>query len=93
VYQGPGNGFLLLRVVLDDTPPTSPTGGLVFSALGIAHHVVPGVSMWVNLVPMAITPASTVTAGVVNGALVRAWFYRDVPNGRWVVLYAHPVNW
>jgi len=92
VYQGPGNGFLLLRVVLDDTPPTSPTGGLVFSALGIAHHVSAN-SMWVNLVPMAITPASDVRPGVVNGALVRAWFYRDAPNARWVVLFVHPVSW
>ncbi|MEW6705881.1 MAG: DUF5666 domain-containing protein [Pseudomonadota bacterium] len=91
VYQGNGR-FLLLRVVLDDTPPASPTGGMVFSALGIAHHVSAG-SMWVNLVPMAVTPASDVRAGVVNGALVRAWFYRDAPNARWVVLYAHPVSW
>ena len=90
VYQGNGK-FLLLRVVLDDTPPPSPTG-VVFSAIGIAHHVNAS-SMWVNLVPMAITPASTVTPGVVNGALVRAWFYRDVPNARWVVIYAHPVSW
>lgn len=91
VYQG-GNRFLLTRVVLDDTPPASPTGGLVFSAVGIAHHVTAN-AMRVNLVPLAITPASTVADDVVNGAFVRAWFYRDVPNARWVLLYAHAVNW
>ncbi len=89
VYMGPGNGFLLLRVVKDQTPPTSP-GGLLFSAVGIAHHVT-GASMWVNRVPMVIAPASVVDAGVVNGAVVRAWVYRN--NGAWEVIKAYPVSW
>ncbi len=89
VYMGPGNGFLLLRVVKDQTPPTSP-GGLLFSAVGIAHHVT-GTSMWVNRVPMVIAPASVVDPGVVNGAVVRAWIYRN--NGAWEVIRAYPVSW
>ncbi len=91
VYQG-GNRFLLTRVIKDDTPPTSPTGGLVFSTLGIAHQITAN-SMRVNLLPLAITPASSVAADVVPGAVVRAWFYRDVPNQRWVVLRARAVVW
>lgn len=89
VYLGPGNGFKLLRVVKDQTPPTSP-GGLLFSVLGIAHHVTP-TSMWVNRVPMVITSASDVDPGVVNGAVVRSWFYRN--NGTWEVIKAYPVRW
>jgi hypothetical protein len=89
VYMGPGNGFLLLRVAKDRTPPTSP-GGLLFSAVGIAHHV-NGASMWVNRVPMVITGASVVDPGVINGAVVRAWFYRN--NGAWEVIKAYPLSW
>lgn len=91
VYQG-GNRFLLTRVVLDQTPPASPTGGLVFSQVGIAHHITAS-SMRVNLQSLAITPASSVTADVVPGATVRVWFYRDVANQRWVVLRARAVVW
>jgi hypothetical protein len=89
VYLGPGNGFLLLRVAKDQTPPASP-GGLLFSAIGIAHHV-SSTSMWVNRVPMVIAPASDVDPGVVNGAVVRAWFYRH--NGAWEVIKAYPLPW
>jgi hypothetical protein len=90
VYLGAGNGFLLLRVVKDQTPPSVPGGGLLFSAIGIAHHKT-GTSMWVNRVPMAIVPASVVDPGVVNGAVVRAWFYRN--NGAWEVIKAYPLSW
>lgn len=89
VYMGPGNGFLLLRVAKDQSPPTSP-GGLLFSAVGIAHHV-SSTAMWVNRVPMVITGASVVDPGVVNGAVVRAWFYRN--NGAWEVIRAYPLPW
>lgn len=89
VYLGPGNGFLLLRVAKDQSPPTAP-GGLLFSAIGIAHHV-SSTSMWVNRVPMLITPASDVDPAVVNGAVVRAWFYRH--NGAWEVIKAYPLSW
>lgn len=94
VYLGPGNGFQLLRVIKDDTPPTSPVpGGLVYGVFGIANHVTAN-SMRVNLVPMTIVPGtSTVNPNVVNGAFVRAWVYRDVPNARWVVLNTHAVAW
>lgn len=87
-----GNGrFLLMRVILDDTPPTSPTGGAVFRTIGIAHHI-GSTSLVVGLIPMAIVPGATVPLGsdVVNGTVVRAWFYRDVPNARWVLLLARP---
>jgi hypothetical protein len=90
VYMGPENGFLLLRVVKDQTPPSVPGGGLLFSAIGIAHHV-SSTSMWVNRVPMGIAPASDVDPGVVNGAVVRAWFYRH--NGAWEVIKAYPLPW
>ncbi|MFO1216853.1 MAG: DUF5666 domain-containing protein [Burkholderiaceae bacterium] len=89
VYMGPGNGFLLLRVVKDQTPPASP-GGLLFNAVGIAHHV-SATAMWVNRVPMVVTPASQVDPGVVDGAVVRAWFYRH--NGAWEVVKAYPLSW
>ena len=94
VYLGPGNGFQLLRVIKDDTPPPSPVpGGLVYGVFGIANHVSP-TSMRVNLVPMTIVPGtSTVNPNVVNGAFVRAWVYRDIPNARWVVLNTHAVSW
>lgn len=91
VYQG-GNRFLLTRVILDQTPPTSPTGGLVFSTVGIAHHITAN-AMRVNLLSLTVTSASSVAADVVPGATVRVWFYRDVPNARWVVLRARAVVW
>jgi hypothetical protein len=47
--------------------------------------------MWVNRVPMGIAPASDVDPGVVNGAVVRAWFYRH--NGAWEVIKAYPLPW
>lgn len=91
IYLG-DRRFRLTRVVLDDTPPDSPTGGLVYSALGIANHV-SGSAMRVNLVPLSITGASRVDAGVANGVLVRAWFYRNTLAGRWEVIWVHPVSW
>ena len=92
VYQG-GNRFVVQRLVLDDTPPASPTGGLVFGAFGIANRVGPD-ALRVNLLPLAVvTPGSVVFPGVANGVPVRAWFYRDVPNARWVALRVRPVLW
>jgi hypothetical protein len=90
VYLG-GGRFLLMRLILDDTPPTSPTGGAVFRTIGIAHHIT-GSSLVVSGIPMAIVPGATVPLGsdVVNGSVVRAWFYRDVPNARWVALLVRP---
>jgi hypothetical protein len=90
VYLG-GGRFLLLRVILDDTPPTSPTGGAVFRTIGIVHHIT-GTSLVVNRIPMAIVSGATVPLqpDVVNGTVVRAWFYRDVPNARWVALLVRP---
>ena len=74
----------------DQTPPPVPGGGLLFSAIGIAHHVSSS-AMWVNRVPMVITGASVVDTGVVNGAVVRAWFFRN--NGAWEVIKAYPLPW
>ena len=90
VYLG-GGRFLLTRVILDDTPPASPTGGAVFRTIGIAHHI-SGTSLVVGSIPMAIVPGATVPLGsdVVNGTVVRAWFYRDAPNARWVALLVRP---
>jgi len=89
VYLG-GGRFLLLRVILDDTPPTSPTGGVVFRTFGIAHHITT-TSLVAGGIPMAIVPGVTMLQpGVVNGSVVRAWFYRDVPNQRWVALLVRP---
>jgi hypothetical protein len=89
VYQG-GTRFLLTRVILDDTPPTSPTGGVVFRTFGIVRGLIPNTSLFVGGIPMAITANTVVRAGVENGVVVRAWFYRDVPNGRWVALLVRP---
>jgi len=89
-----GNGrFLLKRVILDETRPTSPTGGLVFGTLGIANRVTP-TSLYVNGIPMTIVPGTTSLPGPIsNGMVVRAWFYRDIPNGRWVALRVRQVVW
>jgi hypothetical protein len=85
-----GNGrFLLLRVILDDTPPASPTGGLVFGTFGIAHDITAS-GLAVGRIPMAITGNTVIRAGVGNGVVVRAWFYRDVINQRWVALLVRP---
>lgn len=94
VYLG-GGQFLLKRVVLDDTRPSCPPGcAFVFGTLGIAHHVTP-TSLIVNRIPMAIVPGTTqLPAGpIANGTIVRAWFYRDVANARWVALRVRPVVW
>ena len=89
VYLG-GGRFLLLRVILDDTPPTSPTGGVVFRTFGIAHHITT-TSLVAGGIPMAVVPGVTMLLpGVDNGTVVRAWFYRDVPNQRWVALLVRP---
>jgi hypothetical protein len=85
-----GNGrFLLLRVILDDTPPASPTGGLVFGTFGIAHDITAS-GLVVGRIPMAITGNTVIRAGVGNGVVVRAWFYRDLINQRWVALLVRP---
>jgi hypothetical protein len=89
IYQGNGR-FLLQRVVLDETPPASPTGGLVYRAVGVAHGI-DGLFMRVGLLRLAVTPASDVSPEVQNGVLVRAWFYRNVALGRWVALRVRPV--
>ena len=91
VYLGPGQGFLLTRVILDDTPPASPTGGMVFRTIGIARGIT-ATSLKVGLIPMAIVAGATLPLqpDVVNGTVVRAWFYRDVPNARWVALLVRP---
>ena len=89
IYQGNGR-FLLQRVVLDETPPDAPTGGLVYRAVGIAHGV-GGLFMRVDLLRLAVTPASDVATEVQNGVMVRAWFYRDTNLGRWVALRVRPV--
>lgn len=91
VYRGPGDGFLATRVILDDTPPPSPTGGAVLRTVGIAHGIT-GTSLKVGLIQMAIVPGATepLSSDVVNGTVVRAWFYRDVPNSRWVALRVRP---
>jgi len=91
VYLGPGQGFLLTRVILDDTPPASPTGGMVFRTIGIARGIT-ATSLRVGLIPMAIVTGATapLQPDVVNGTVVRAWFYRDVPNARWVALLVRP---
>jgi len=92
VYLGSGR-FLLKRVVLDDTPPPSPVpGALVFGTWGIAHHMTAN-SLIVNRISMTIDAGSDIDPGVVNGSVVRAWFYRDVPNQRWVALRVRPVAW
>ena len=90
VYLGNGR-FLLTRVILDDTPPASPTGGAVFRTIGIAHGI-SGTSLIVGDIPMAIVGGVTapLQPDVVNGTVVRAWFYRDVPNARWVALLVRP---
>jgi len=89
VYLG-GGRFLLLRVILDDTPPTAPTGGVVFRTFGIAHDITT-TSLVAGGIPMAIVPGvTTLQPGVDNGTVVRAWFYRDVPNQRWVALLVRP---
>jgi hypothetical protein len=90
VYRGPGDGFLATRVVLDDTPPAAPGGGLVFRTIGIARQIVPGTSLRVGLIPMTINGGTVIDPGVGAGVVVRAWFYRDVPNARWVALRVLP---
>lgn len=91
VYRGLGDGFLATRVILDDMPPASPTGGPVLRSIGIAHGIT-ATSLKVGLVQMAIVSGATEPLGsdVVNGTVVRAWFYRDVPNARWVALRVRP---
>jgi len=90
VYRGPGDGFLATRVVLDDTPPAAPGGGLVFRTIGIARQIVPGTSLRVGVIPMTIDGGTVIDPGVTAGVVVRAWFYRDVPNARWVALRVLP---
>jgi len=88
VYQGNGV-FLLTRVILDDTPPTAPGGGLVFGTFGVVHNMsVSGLT--VGRIPLAIVAGSDIRTGVADGVVVRAWFYRDVANSRWVALLVRP---
>jgi hypothetical protein len=88
VYQGNGV-FLLTRVILDDTPPTAPGGGLVFGTFGVVHGLSAN-GLIVGRIPMAIAAGSDIRAGVADGVVVRAWFYRDLANSRWVALLVRP---
>ena len=88
VYQGNGV-FLLTRVILDDTPPTAPGGGFVFGTFGVVHNMGAN-GLIVGRIPLAIVAGSDVRAGVADGVVVRAWFYRDVANSRWVALLVRP---
>lgn len=88
VFLG-GGRFLLTRVILDDTPPAAPGGGLVFGTFGVAHNLSAS-GVIVGRIPMAIVAGSDIRAGVANGVVVRAWFYRDMPNARWVALLVRP---
>jgi len=90
VYRGPGDGFLVTRIVLDDTPPAAPGGGVVFRTVGIARQIVPGTSLRVGAIQMAINAGTVIDPGVGAGVVVRAWFYRDVANARWVALLVKP---
>lgn len=89
VYRGPGDGFFATRVVLDDTPPSAPGGGPVFRTVGIVRHLDAG-SLRVGLIPMSVDSGTVIDPAVGVGTVVRAWFYRDVPNGRWVALLVKP---
>ena len=90
VYRGSGDGFLATRVILDDTPPAGPGGGLVFRTVGIAHHIVAGTSLHVGGVTMAVNGGTVIDPSIDAGTVVRAWFYRDVANARWVALLVKP---
>jgi hypothetical protein len=90
VYRGPGDGFLVTRVILDDTPPAAPGGGPVFRTIGVARQIVPGISLRVGAIPMAVDGGTVIDPDVAAGAVVRAWFYRDVANARWVALLVKP---
>jgi hypothetical protein len=90
VYRGPGDGFLVTRIVLDDTPPAAPGGGVVFRTIGIARQIVPGTSLRVGTIPMTIDAGTVIDPGVAPGVVARAWFYRDVPNARWIALLVKP---
>ena len=90
VYRGPGDGFLVTRIVLDDTPPAAPGGGVVFRTVGIARQIVPGTSLRVGAIQMAINAGTVIDPGIGAGVVVRAWFYRDVANARWVALLVKP---
>jgi len=89
VYRGPGDGFFATRVVLDDTPPSAPGGGPVFRAVGVVRQL-DASSLRVGLVRMSVDGGTVVDPGVGVGTVVRAWFYRDVPNARWVALLVKP---
>jgi hypothetical protein len=90
VFLGAGQGFLLTRVILDQTPPSAPGGGLAFRTIGVAHDIVANSSLKVGRIALTINGGTVVDATVVNGTVVRAWFYRDVPNARWVALLVLP---
>ena len=87
-----GNELVLSRIVGDEVP-AAPVGKLLFGNMGLAHDVT-STSLGVNAISMEIRAGiSTVAAGVENGKLVRAWFYRDTPAGPWVALQVKPVAW
>jgi hypothetical protein len=90
VYLGAGQGFLLTRVILDNTPPSAPGGGLVFRTIGIAHGIVANTSLKVGRIALTINAGTVIDPAVANGVVARAWFYRDVPNARWVALLVLP---
>ncbi|MBE7418934.1 MAG: hypothetical protein HS128_14565 [Ideonella sp.] len=89
VYRGPGDGFFATRVVLDDTPPSAPGGGPVFRAVGVVRQL-DASNLRVGLVRMDVDAGTVIDPGVAVGTVVRAWFYRDVPNARWVALLVKP---
>jgi hypothetical protein len=90
VYRGAGDGFLATRVILDDTPPSAPGGGPVFRTVGIAHRIVAGTSLHVGGITLAVDGGTVIDPDVGPGVVVRAWFYRDVANARWVALLVKP---
>ena len=87
-----GNELIVSRIVGDEIP-VAPGGKILFGNMGLAHDVGAG-SLAVNAISMEIRAGiSNVAAGVENGKLVRAWFYRDTLAGPWVALQVRPVLW
>jgi hypothetical protein len=88
-----GTQMLVKRIISDPLPSNVPPGANVFGNFGLAQDMTAG-SLTVRRIQMAIVPGTTnIVGNVVNGTLVRTWFYRTGPAQPFIALEVREVVW
>jgi hypothetical protein len=93
ITNGSQTQLLVKRIIDDPLPTNAPAGVNVFGNFGIAQDLTAG-SLTVRRIQMAIQPGTTnIVGNVVDGTLVRTWFYRTGPAQPFIALEVREVVW